>query len=109
MYRHELRFVLRFGVREQFNEFVRRLSQEERAPLPSSSSTGSTWQAQPNSGTQLSREGNRATCALCRGPQFGTCSVGSHGGFRKRIARAKRGFESRRSRSLTPLSSANWK
>lgn len=29
MYRHELRFVLRFGVREQFNEFARRLFQEE--------------------------------------------------------------------------------
>jgi len=31
MYRHELRFVLRFGVREQFNEFAGRLSQEETA------------------------------------------------------------------------------
>ncbi len=31
MYRHELRFVLRFGVREQFNEFAQRLCQEERA------------------------------------------------------------------------------
>src|SRR6266542_1650137 len=31
MYRHELRFVLRFGVREQFNEFVHRLCQEETA------------------------------------------------------------------------------
>ena len=31
MYRHELRFVLRFGVREQFNEFAQRLSQEEPA------------------------------------------------------------------------------
>jgi hypothetical protein len=31
MYRHELRLVLRFGVREQFNELVQRLSQEETA------------------------------------------------------------------------------
>jgi hypothetical protein len=31
MYRHELRFVLRFGVREQFNEFAQRLHQEETA------------------------------------------------------------------------------
>ena len=31
MYRHELRFVLRFGVREQFHEFVQRLCQEETA------------------------------------------------------------------------------
>jgi hypothetical protein len=31
MYRHELRFVLRFGVREQFNEFAERLYQEETA------------------------------------------------------------------------------
>ena len=31
MYRHELRFVLRFGVREQFNEFTQRLCQEETA------------------------------------------------------------------------------
>ena len=31
MYRHELRFVLRFGVREQFNEFAERLSKEETA------------------------------------------------------------------------------
>ena len=31
MYRHELRFVLRFGVREQFNQFAERLSQEETA------------------------------------------------------------------------------
>jgi hypothetical protein len=31
MYRHELRFVLRFGVREQFNEFAQRLWQEETA------------------------------------------------------------------------------
>jgi hypothetical protein len=29
MYRHELRFVLRFGVREQFDEFAQRLYQEE--------------------------------------------------------------------------------
>jgi hypothetical protein len=31
MYRHELRFVLRFGAREQFNEFAQRLCQEETA------------------------------------------------------------------------------
>ena len=31
MYRHELRFVLRFGVREQFNELVELLRQEETA------------------------------------------------------------------------------
>ena len=31
MYRHELRFVLRFGVREQFDEFAQRLYQEEAA------------------------------------------------------------------------------
>jgi hypothetical protein len=31
MYRHELRFVLRFGVRERFNEFAERLYQEEAA------------------------------------------------------------------------------
>jgi hypothetical protein len=31
MYRHELRFVLRFGVREQFNESAQRLYQEETA------------------------------------------------------------------------------
>jgi hypothetical protein len=31
MYRHELRFVLRFGVRDQFNEFAQRLYQEETA------------------------------------------------------------------------------
>jgi hypothetical protein len=31
MYRHELRLVLRFGVREQFNDLVQRLHQEEAA------------------------------------------------------------------------------
>lgn len=31
MYRHELRFVLRFGVREEFNELANRLCQEETA------------------------------------------------------------------------------
>jgi hypothetical protein len=31
MYRHELRFVLRFGAHEQFNELARRLYQEETA------------------------------------------------------------------------------
>jgi hypothetical protein len=31
MYRHELRFVLRLGVREQFNELTRRLYDEETA------------------------------------------------------------------------------
>ena len=31
MYRHELRFVLHFGVREQFSEFAERLYQEETA------------------------------------------------------------------------------
>jgi hypothetical protein len=31
MYRHELRFLLRFGVREQFNELARRLYNEETA------------------------------------------------------------------------------
>lgn len=31
MYRHELRFVLRFGVGEQFRELAQRLYQEERA------------------------------------------------------------------------------
>jgi hypothetical protein len=31
MYRHELRFVLRFGVREQFGELAQRLYREETA------------------------------------------------------------------------------
>jgi hypothetical protein len=31
MYRHELRFVLRFGVRVQFDEIARRLLDEETA------------------------------------------------------------------------------
>jgi hypothetical protein len=31
MYRHELRLVLRFGVREQFNDLVQRLHQAEAA------------------------------------------------------------------------------
>jgi hypothetical protein len=31
MYRHELRFVLRFGVREEFDELAQRLFQEETA------------------------------------------------------------------------------
>jgi len=31
MYRHELRFVLRFGVHRNFNEFATRLYQEETA------------------------------------------------------------------------------
>ena len=31
MYRHELRFVLRFAVHEQFNEFARHLYEEETA------------------------------------------------------------------------------
>jgi hypothetical protein len=31
MYRHELRFVLRFGVRERFNDFAHRLYEAERA------------------------------------------------------------------------------
>src|SRR6266542_2749812 len=31
MYRHELRFVLRFGVREQFKEFAQHLYQGETA------------------------------------------------------------------------------
>jgi hypothetical protein len=31
MYRHELRFVLPIGVREQFNDLAQRLSQEETA------------------------------------------------------------------------------
>jgi hypothetical protein len=31
MYRHQLRFVLRFGVREQFNEFIERLQAAETA------------------------------------------------------------------------------
>ena len=31
MYRHELRFVLRFGVHGQFSEFAQRLYQEETA------------------------------------------------------------------------------
>ena len=30
MYRHELRFVLRFAVRERFNELARQLNEEER-------------------------------------------------------------------------------
>jgi hypothetical protein len=31
MYRHELRLVLRFGVRDQFNELAQRLHHEETA------------------------------------------------------------------------------
>ena len=31
MYRHELRFVLRFGIHGQFSEFAQRLYQEETA------------------------------------------------------------------------------
>ena len=31
MYRHQLRFVLRFGVREQFTEFIHKLSAAETA------------------------------------------------------------------------------
>jgi hypothetical protein len=31
MYRHQLRFVLRFGVREQFDEFIERLQAAETA------------------------------------------------------------------------------
>jgi hypothetical protein len=31
MYRHELRFVLRFGVRAEFEDFARRLADAERA------------------------------------------------------------------------------
>jgi hypothetical protein len=31
MYRHELRFVLRFGVREKFTDLARRLYDEEKA------------------------------------------------------------------------------
>jgi hypothetical protein len=31
VYRHELRFVLRFGVRREFDEFARQLSEEEVA------------------------------------------------------------------------------